>query len=183
MEIRNTNFSGLHIVVSDYKHDDRGSFARLFCDETLSFLLQKRAIKQINHSINLKAGLVRGMHYQNPPFSEMKLVRCIKGCVFDVAVDLRKSSDGFLQIHTEILKAGDGKMMVIPEGFAHGFQALEDESELLYLHTEAYHPEAEKGLNPEDPMLSIKWPMPVDGLSERDAAHPWLTNNFEGVGL
>jgi dTDP-4-dehydrorhamnose 3,5-epimerase len=121
------------------------------------------------------------MHFQYPPHAEMKLVRCLKGRVWDVAVDLRYRSPTFLQWHAEELTPNSGRMMVIPEGFAHGFQVLEPDSELLYLHTAPYTPSAEGGLRHNDPKLGIHWPLHVTDLSERDAAHPLIGEAFQGV--
>ncbi len=111
---------------------------------------------------------MRGVHFQKAPHAEMKLVRCLKGKVWDVAVDLREGSPTQYQWHAEILSGENYKMMVIPEGFAHGFQTIEPDSELLYLHTEYYHPESEGGLHPLSERLGISWPLDITQLSERD---------------
>ena len=121
------------------------------------------------------------MHYQLPPSAEAKIVSCLRGAAFDVAVDLRRDSPTFLQWHAETLSAENHRSLVIPEGVAHGFQALADDCELLYFHTAAYDPAAERGLHPGDPRLAIAWPLPVERLSERDASHPPLTPEFDGV--
>lgn len=163
--------------------DHRGAFARLFCAEELASVLGDRQIVQINHSRTAKIGAVRGMHYQHPPHAEMKLVRCVRGRIFDVALDLREGSPTFLCWHAEELDPVSSKMLVIPEGCAHGFQVLEEESELLYLHTEYYRPESESGCSPVDPALAIRWPLPVEDLSERDAAHQLVTSAYRGVTL
>jgi dTDP-4-dehydrorhamnose 3,5-epimerase len=113
----------------------------------------------------------------------MKLIRCLKGRVWDVAVDLRRESPTFLHWHTEELTPANTRMMVIPEGFAHGFQVLEPESELLYLHTAFYTPGAEGGLRHDDPRLAINWPLAVTDLSPRDTAHPVISSDFSGIAL
>ena len=136
---------------------------------------------QINHSRTAAVGTVRGMHFQNPPHAEMKLVRCLKGRVWDVAVDLRAGSPTFLRWHAEVLAADNARMLVVPEGCAHGFQVLEPESELLYLHTANYAPEAEGGVFCEDPRLGIAWPLPVEGLSRRDLSFAPIATNFTGT--
>lgn len=123
------------------------------------------------------------MHYQHPPHAEMKMVRCLRGRVWDVAVDLRAGSPTFLDWYARELNPESAEMMVIPEGFAHGFQTLEPESELLYLHTEFYNPESEAGLRHDDPQLKIDWPLTPQDLSPRDLSHPFLENNFTGVTL
>jgi dTDP-4-dehydrorhamnose 3,5-epimerase len=138
---------------------------------------------QINHSRTTATGAVRGLHYQCPPHAEMKLVRCLRGAVWDVAVDLRWNSPTFLRWHAEELTQTNTRMMVIPEGFAHGFQVLKPESELLYLHTSFYTAGAEGGLRHDDPILKISWPLSVTDLSPRDASHPLIDPNFSGIRL
>ena len=128
-------------------------------------------------------GTVRGMHFQLPPSAETKLIRCLRGRVFDVAVDLRRDSPTFLKWSGHELSATNAHLLVIPEGFAHGFQVLEPDSELLYLHTAFYDPAHEGGLSPADPMLAIRWPLPVNGLSDRDRNHPQLTADYRGIAL
>ena len=161
--------------------DDRGYLCRLFCAEELLACGWKKPITQINHTYTAKKGTIRGLHYQNSPHSEMKLVTCISGQVWDVAVDLRANSVNLLQWHGQILSAENCHAMLIPEGFAHGFQSLSEDVELLYLHTEAYSPEAEGGLRFNDKILNIKWPLTPTEISERDQAHPLLTPKFNGI--
>ena len=181
MNIRQTTIPDLVVAVSTPKIDERGSFARLYCQEELSEFIGTRQIVQANQSRTRTAGAVRGMHYQRQPHAEMKLVRCIKGKVWDVAVDLRAGSSSFLQWHAEELSESNALMMVIPEGFAHGFQVLEEDSELLYLHTAPYTPSAEGGVSPTDPGLSIDWPLAIKDLSDRDRSHPLLNSEFTGL--
>jgi dTDP-4-dehydrorhamnose 3,5-epimerase len=126
-------------------------------------------------------GAARGLHYQHGPHAEMKLVRCLKGKVWDVAADLRAGSSTFLKWHAEELSAENARMMLIPEGFAHGFQVLEEDSKLLYLHTAYYASSAEGGVRPTDPRLSIRWPLAMQDLSDRDRNHPLLTSDFTGL--
>jgi dTDP-4-dehydrorhamnose 3,5-epimerase len=161
--------------------DHRGAFQRLFCDRELQAVLGGRDIVQINHSRTIQTGAVRGMHFQYPPHAEMKLVRCVRGRVWDVVVDLRMGSPTFLRWHAEDLTFDSGRMLIIPEGCAHGFQVLEPDSELLYLHTAHYMPAAEGGVRHDDPVLDITWPLPVVDVSERDAIHPLLTSEFRGL--
>ena len=143
----------------------------------------RRRILQINYSKTDTVGAVRGMHFQHPPYSEMKFVRCLKGKVWDVAVDLRAGSKTFLKWHAVELSRSNNLMMVIPEGFAHGFQSLEEESELLYLHTGFYNPEAEDGLNYGDPRININWPLPVTDLSSRDTRQVLIGRDYPGILL
>lgn len=181
MKVLATPLSGVVVVETTPYTDARGAFARLYCEHELAGVIGDRRIVQINHSRTHSAGAVRGLHYQVPPHAEMKLVRCLKGRVWDVAVDLRAGSPTFLQWHAEELAAGDARMLVIPEGCAHGFQALETDSELLYLHSASYAPAAEAGLRCEDPLLGIAWPLAVTDSSERDRRHPLLTPDFAGI--
>ncbi|MEJ7745209.1 MAG: dTDP-4-dehydrorhamnose 3,5-epimerase, partial [Luteimonas sp.] len=161
--------------------DTRGAFARMFCEHELAQVLGGRRVVQINHSRTHAVGAVRGLHYQRAPHAEMKLVRCLKGRVWDVAIDLRAGSPTFLQWHGEELTTDNARMLVIAEGCAHGFQVLEPDSELLYLHTATYAPDAEGGVRWDDPRLGIPWPLPVSELSERDRLVPSLTAEFSGI--
>ena len=138
---------------------------------------------QINHSYTSKRGTLRGLHFQYPPHSEMKMVSCIRGEVLDVVVDIRKGKPSFLKYHEEVLSANNRKILVIPEGFAHGFQALTDDCEMLYLHTAPYCQSSEGGINANDPLLSIPWPLPINQRSARDASHPMIEKDFMGVSL
>jgi dTDP-4-dehydrorhamnose 3,5-epimerase len=142
-----------------------------------------KPIAQINQTYTARQGTVRGMHFQHPPRTEMKLVSCTRGEVWDVAVDLRLGSPTFLCWHAEQLSAENGCALLIPEGFAHGFQALTDDVELLYCHSEAYAAYAEGGLNPTDPRLGITWPLAIAELSVRDAGHALIGDDFEGVRI
>jgi len=163
--------------------DHRGAFARFFCEEALAAALVGRHIVQINHSRTSSIGAVRGMHYQHAPHAEMKMVRCLKGKVWDVAVDLRTGSPTFLHWYAAELSAENERMLIIPEGCAHGFQVLDEDSELLYLHTAAYTPASEGGVRYDDPAIGIDWPLDVVDLSGRDRKHPLLTADFSGVRL
>jgi len=183
LKIASTPISGVLVVESDAILDHRGSFARFYCEQALASVIGERRIVQINHSCTRDVGTVRGLHYQNPPHAEMKFVRCFRGRVWDVAVDLRAGSPTFLSWHAEELSPENSRMLVIPEGCAHGFQALEEESELLYLHTACYYPPAEGGLQPVDPELSIKWPLSVVHLSERDRNYPLLSADLPGLSI
>lgn len=183
MNILDTPVADLKVIQSVPHRDLRGAFVRLFCADELQPLLGHREIAQINHSRTSQTGAVRGLHFQRPPHAEMKMIRCLRGRVWDVAVDLREGSPTLLQWHAEELEQDDARMLVIPEGFAHGFQALEPDSELLYLHTAFYHPPSEGGLRHDDPRLAIPWPLPPRDLSARDLAHPLLEAGFSGVAL
>jgi len=181
MNLVATPLAGLFVARTDARRDHRGEFARLFCERELQPAIGARRILQINRSLTRAVGAVRGLHFQRAPSAEMKLVRCVRGRVWDVALDLRERSPTFLRWHALELAADNADMLVIPEGFAHGFQVLEPDSELLYLHTAFYDPSAEGGVAPEDPAHGIRWPLPVTDLSARDLAHPPITESFRGI--
>lgn len=181
MKITNTRIPGVHVIETTIHADHRGHFARAFCDRELAPVLGGRHITQMNLSKTVATGAVRGMHYQNAPHTEMKLVRCLRGRLWDVALDLRKDSPTFLQWHAEELTPANMKMLLIPEGCAHGFQAQEPDTEVLYLHTGYYEPSSEGGVNHADPLIGLAWPLPVTDISARDAAYPLLGAGFRGI--
>lgn len=183
MKVEPTPIAGALVVTGQALADHRGAFQRLYCDRELAGVLAGRQIVQINHSRTTQVGAVCGMHYQLPGDAEMKLVRCLRGHVWDVAVDLRAGSPTFLRWHAVELSADNGRMFVIPEGCAHGFQVLAPESELLYLHTAHYAPKSEGGIRHDDPAVDIDWPLPVADLSQRDRAHPLLSSDYSGIQL
>lgn len=154
--------------------DHRGSFSRLFAREELAAAGWTGDVVHVNHSRTESAGVIRGLHYQHAPFAEMKLVTCIRGKVWDVAVDIRAgSATRFRHVAVE-LSADTGTAMLIPEGFAHGFQAMTEDAELLYLHSAAYAPDAAAGYRPDDPALGIEWPLPMLRISDKDLAWPLI---------
>lgn len=181
--ILSTPLAKLKTIERQKLGDSRGFLSRLFCAEELATVGWSKPVAQINHTFTQKTGTVRGMHYQKPPYTEMKFVSCLRGAIWDVAVDLRTGSPTYLQWHAEALSADNHRALLIPEGFAHGFQTLSDDCELLYLHSAVYMPQAEAGLNPKDPMLSIPWPRAITELSARDAEHPILDQQFKGLIL
>lgn len=181
--VQTTPLPDLRLVERQRRGDSRGYLERLFCADELADAGWRKPIMQINHTYTFQKGAVRGMHFQFPPFAEMKLVMCVKGKVFDVAVDLRNQSPTFLQWHGVYLSYSNGKAMLIPKGFAHGFQTLTPDVEMIYFHSAPYSPEAEGGLHPQDPQLNITWPMEIADLSPRDAAHQIITANYEGIRL
>jgi dTDP-4-dehydrorhamnose 3,5-epimerase len=178
-----TAIQGVLVAETHGFTDQRGAFARFFCESELTDVMGERRIVQINHSHTASRGAVRGIHYQHPPHAEMKLVRCIRGRIWDVAVDLRSGSPTFLEWHAEELTLDNARMLIIPEGCAHGFQVLEPDSQLLYLHTAFYVPEAEDGVAYDDPRLAIAWPLPITDLSARDRQHPPISPTFSGIRL
>ena len=181
--VTDTPLSGLRRVQRLPLGDARGFLARLFCADELRDAGWVGPVAQVNHTLTRQAGTVRGLHFQQAPHAEAKLVSCLRGEVWDVAVDLRPGEPSFLRWHAERLSADNGMALLIPPGFAHGFQTLTDEVEMLYIHSAAYHAAAEGGLHPLDPALELPWPLPLGILSARDAAHPMLTDEFKGVSL
>ncbi len=183
MKLISTVLKGVYVVETNPFQDKRGSFVRFYCGKELSSAMLGRNIVQINHSRTRAVGAIRGIHFQYPPDAEMKLVRCLKGKIWDVAVDLRTGSPTFLHWHAEELSAKNGRMIVIPEGCAHGFQVLEQNTELLYLHTAPYASESEGGLLFNDPRLNITWPLPAADISTRDRSHPPIPEDFMGLTI
>lgn len=181
MKVETTPISGVCVVETTPYCDNRGEFSRLFCTEELSDLLTGHQIKQINHSFSKDIGCIRGMHMQLSPAQEIKMIRCLKGRVWDVALDVRKDSPTFLNWFGIELSPVNRQALIIPEGCAHGFQCLENQCELLYLHTEQYSREHEFGLNVFDPLLDIKWPIRSQGLSQKDESYPFINSEFYGV--
>jgi len=161
--------------------DHRGWFVRYFCQKELYQLNGGCEIQQVNSSLTVNRGSVRGLHFQHPPYAEEKIVRCISGRVFDVMVDIRKGSPTLGQWHAVTLDAEEMNMIYIPKGFAHGFQTLDDNCQILYLHTEFHNHESEDGFCYDSPMLNIPWPIEVTDLSERDRNLRYLEPSFEGV--
>jgi len=178
-----TPLEDLYVVERSPISDRRGVFCRLFCEEEFREAGFLKRIVQINHSYTVKKGAVRGLHFQYPPHAEVKIVSCIRGEVFDVAVDIRMGSSTFLKWHGEILSAWNNRSLLIPEGFAHGFQTLTEECELLYLHSSAYCAEAEGAIHVNDPRVGVSWPLPFTDISERDCGHAFLGPDFEGIAL
>jgi len=183
MKFFESPLKGAFIVEPEPFKDDRGFFARVFCKNEFSEIGHQGDFVQINHSKNTVKGTLRGLHYQLPPHAEIKLVRCIAGKVFDVIVDLRENSPTFLKSFDIGLSDENMKMIYIPAGFAHGFQTLEDNTQIIYHHTAFYNPAYERGLNFKDPLLNINWPLAPVNLSERDKTHTFLTNEFKGIKI
>ena len=158
----------IFVFKRNISNDNRGSFDKLFCDKQLEKVIGKKKIKQINSSFTKKKGCFRGFHYQTKPYSEIKIVTCLEGEVLDIVVDMRKRSKNYLSVYYEKLTACNYKSIVIPEGFAHGFQSLTKNCKLLYLHTNSYEPKYEAGLNVYDKKLNIKLPLKITEISDRD---------------
>lgn len=181
MNFSPARLDGVYIIDLQPVADSRGWFARTYCKNEFAAIGHTKEWVQLNHSFTAKKGTVRGMHYQLQPFSEIKLVRCVAGAVMDTVIDLRKGSKTFLNWISVELSADNKKMIYIPEGFAHGFQALSDNCELIYHHSAFYTPGSEGGIRYDDPMVNIQWPLPVADISERDLSHQLLNESFKGI--
>ena len=174
---------GACLVEPMVRTDNRGWFFRSYAAEAFTGAGLCTQWLQMNHSCTQTAGTIRGLHFQHPPHSEIKLVRCIAGAVYDVIVDVRQGSPTFLQWFGTELSAQNKHALYIPQGFAHGFQTLTPDCELVYQHSTAYQPGAEAGLRYNDERLDIQWPLPVSIISDRDANHPFITSDFAGIKL
>jgi dTDP-4-dehydrorhamnose 3,5-epimerase len=165
---------GLYLVEIEPRNDERGFFARSFCTEEFDALGLERKVAQCNISFNEKAGTLRGLHFQVEPHGEAKLVRCTQGAIYDVAVDIRPGSNTYLEWYAIELNSKNRRMLFIPQGFAHGFQTLVDDSEVFYLMYESYHPESARGLRWDDPKIGIVWPLASQIISEKDRTYPLI---------
>lgn len=183
MKLVPTPLDGLRLVETETVVDPRGSFERLFCDLDWELLRPRMHFAQVNLSTTTQRGSVRGLHFQRAPAAEAKLIRCVSGHAFDVAVDLRADSPTFLHWHAVELRADEPREVFIPEGFAHGFQALSDDVRLLYFHTAHWTPACEGGVRHDDPRLAIPWPLAPINVSARDSTHPLLDTNYAGLRI
>lgn len=182
-EIVDTELTGLRLIQRLPSVDARGYFQRLFCAQELAAAGWSGPVAQINHTYTKRAGSVRGLHLQLPPFAEMKLITCMRGEVWDVAVDLRANSATFLKWHAVHLSAENKTSYLIPPGFAHGFQTLTDDVEMLYCHSQAYMPASEMGFNPIDKKLNVNWPMTIGDMSDKDKNWAMLDDSFQGIDI
>lgn len=169
-----TGFDGLFVLELDLKRDDRGYFARTFCEQTFADWGLAHHYPQSGTAYNGRAGTVRGMHFQREPHGEIKLIRCTRGAILDIVVDVRKGSATYLKAFEIELSDSNGRQFYVPEGFAHGYQTLTDHTEVLYLMSSVQVPSAASGIRWDDPALSIRWPLPISMISERDRAWPLL---------
>jgi dTDP-4-dehydrorhamnose 3,5-epimerase len=172
LRFHETTLPGAYVVELDLIADDRGAFARCWCFDEFAAHGLCSSVVQCSLSYNRRCGTLRGLHFQEPPHAEIKLVRCVRGAAYDVLVDLRPDSPTFLRWFAVELSADNGKAAYIPAGFAHGFQTLADETDLLYQMSECYHPQSARGVRWNDPRINIAWPIPEPILSARDAALP-----------
>lgn len=181
MIFEKTTLEGAYLIDLEKKGDERGFFARAFCQKEFSEHGLVSQFVQVNNSLSGQKGTLRGMHYQLPPFSEVKVLRCIKGSLFDVIVDLRSDSPTFKKWFGAELTAENRRMMYVPQGFAHGLITLEDNTEVLYLVSAFYSQENERGLRFDDPTIGIHWPMIPTEVSVKDRQWPDLNEEFHGL--
>jgi dTDP-4-dehydrorhamnose 3,5-epimerase len=172
MKFFSTPLSGAHLIELDKRGDHRGFFARLFCEREFAVAGLETRFPQVNNSLTAAAGTLRGMHFQLPPAAEVKLVRCIRGALHDVIIDLRPDSPTYLGWFGADLSAENRTMMYVPRGFAHGFITLADSTEALYLVSASYAPEQERGVRFDDPRFAIRWPMAPIEMSAKDREWP-----------
>ena len=183
MKFKETSINGVFIIELEPVSDDRGWFARTFCKQDFSEIGFQEEFVQINQSFNLQVGTFRGLHYQVPPKTEIKLIQCVSGSVLDIATDIRRGSPTFLKSSIVEMSAGgpNQKLILIPAGVAHGFVTLQDNSSLIYHHTEYYSKEHDRGLRIDDPVLNIRLPVPIQVISKKDQSYELLPPDFQGV--
>jgi dTDP-4-dehydrorhamnose 3,5-epimerase len=181
MKLAQAPLAGLWIVETAPRGDARGRLTRLFCADAFERVREGLQFVQVNHSVTALRGTLRGLHFQRPPRAEAKLIRCLRGSVFDVAVDLRPESPTFGRWYGVELSEHNEREIFIPEGCAHGFQALSDDAQLLYQHTAPHTPECEAGVRHDDPELAIAWPLPPTRVSARDRDLPSLRELCRGA--
>jgi dTDP-4-dehydrorhamnose 3,5-epimerase len=178
MKFSSTEIEGVVSIAAEPRRDERGFFERRFCTREIKRAGIHFELAQINHSGSVKAGTVRGLHYQIAPMCEAKIVQCIKGIIFDVAVDLRENSPSYLCWHGEVLDAERGNALLVPHGCAHGFQSLEDNVEVLYFSDQFYTQVYERTVNALDPRIGIVWPLPIAMISDKDRSAPCINDDF-----
>lgn len=183
MKFHETPLNGVYVIEPEQRGDSRGWFQRIFCEKEMAEASLETRFVQANNSFNAEAGTLRGLHYQLPPSPEVKIVRCIKGALWDVIVDLRPTSPTYLKWHGVELTAENRLAYYVPRGFAHGFVTLEPDTETLYLASEFYNPQAERGLRWNDPKIGITWPLDGAIISEKDANWQDFNEEYHGVEL
>lgn len=183
MQFTETPLKGAFLIDLEKKEDERGFFARVFCTKEFEQLNLKSHFVQVNNSFSQKRGTLRGIHYQLPPKGEIKLVRCIQGALYDLIIDLRSFSPTYLQWFGVELNSENRQMIYVPEGFGHAFLTLKDNTEALYMVSEFYAPEYERGLRYDDPLFQIKWPLKPVVISNKDLNHPPFNTSYHSMNL
>lgn len=178
MKIKELSIAGAFLIDLEVFNDNRGSFARVFCSDVLTKHIGTSInIVQINHSTTTAKGTIRGMHFQNAPYMEDKLIRCIAGSIYDVVLDLREESPTFLKWEAVELSKENKRMIYIPKGCAHGFQSLSNNVEMIYHHTAFYNKGSEGGILYNDPSIGIEWPLKPKNISTKDLKYPLIANS------
>jgi dTDP-4-dehydrorhamnose 3,5-epimerase len=172
MRFRATRLRDVKVIELEPARDERGLFARTFCAREFAAAGLATAFVQQSFSHTVRMGTVRGMHFQSPPHEEVKLIRCVSGAIYDVLIDIRKGSSTYMQWEAYELAAGDGRQLYVPAGFAHGFQSLNPSTEVCYMMTAFYAPEAAVGIRYNDPTFDIAWPLPLTEISPKDRSWP-----------
>ena len=167
----------------NYHIDDRGELSRIFCQNQIKKKKINFLLKQVNYVIVKKKGTIKGMHFQIEPFAEIKLVSVLKGRIYDVLIDIRKGSKTFLKKKKFVLNAKKREILIIPKGFAHGFQTLTDKCEILYCHSQFYNLKKERSINPFDKSINIKWPIKLSNISKKDKKVKLIKNIFKGYNF
>ncbi|MCF8369843.1 MAG: dTDP-4-dehydrorhamnose 3,5-epimerase family protein [Bacteroidales bacterium] len=183
MTFKQTILEGAWVVTLDPFVDDRGTFSRMFCENEFAEIGFTKNFAQVNYATNKSKGIFRGLHFQVPPYSDSKLIRCVRGKVYDVIVDIRQGSKTFLKSFAIELSPEENKMLFITDGFAHGYLTLEVKCELIYFHSTAYKPGFEGGLNYKDPKLNIALPFEPSKISEKDKNYTYIDNKFNGIKI
>lgn len=184
MNFQESKLKGAYIFSTEFFEDNRGKFGRIFSADIFEKTTGlKNNIVQINHSFTTEKGTFRGFHYQKPPFTENKIIKCIKGAIFDIFIDVRKNSSTFLKFDIVELSDKNSKTLFLPEGFAHGFQTITDNVEMLYFHSQFYTPKYEAGINFSDSLIGLKLPLKLTNISEKDKKIFFLTDDFKGIEI
>lgn len=178
--ISKTPLAGLNIIERLPIRDDRGWLERVYCQDSFSELVNGKNISQITKTLTTKKGTVRGLHFQKQPYAETKIISCLQGKIWDVAVDLRKNSPTFLSYFAVILSENQHLSLLVPEGFAHGFQALTNNCQIIYFNTNNHNQDSEGSINALDPKVAIQWPLQISLRSTKDANSQFLEKNFTG---
>ena len=178
MKYKKLDNSNVIKIELEKNEDERGFFARLFCKEEFTDQKLSSEFVQINNSFNEEKGTMRGLHYQLPPFSEDKLIRCIKGSILDIAIDLRPNSENFKKVFTESLTSTNRTMLYVPRGFAHGFMTLSDDTEIMYFSSNFYSPDHERGIRYDDKAFDLELPFLPNSISDKDNSWPDFNEKF-----
>lgn len=180
MKFTELDIAGVYLITLEPYRDERGFFARAWCRHEFEEHGLAPHVAQVNVSYNKHAGTLRGMHYQMPPYGETKLVRCTRGAIYDVVIDMRPDSPSFRSWVGAELTADNRQMLYVPENFAHGFITLTDNTEITYQVSQFYTPEAERGVRYDDPAFGIEWPVPIRVVSEKDKNWPDINGHSPG---